>query len=163
LNGVFVDAAARMRIDRAWRAFVGGEASDFGHATHDGKRRVMQTSLIAELSVLANRLRRIARANRSTRDLTLSTLWQALMEVTAKGVEDTSFYTFTRLVSLNEVGGDPDQFGTSVKAFHRANAERLAHWPDTMLAGSTHDNKRSEDVRARIDVISEMPAAWRLR
>jgi len=242
LNGVFVDAAARMRIDRAWRAFVGGEASDFGHAAHDGKRRVMQTSLTAELSVLANRLRRIARANPSTRDLTLSTLWRALMEVTAwfpvyrtyvaatlsaqdrryidwalavarkksrnadasvfdfirdvllvrpahgatqetvdayrafamhfqqfsapvtaKGVEDTSFYTFNRLVSLNEVGGDPDQFGTSVKAFHRANAERLAHWPDTMLAGSTHDNKRSGDVRARIDVVSEMPAAWRLR
>ena len=78
-------------------------------------------------------------------------------------MEDTSFYIFNRLVSLNEVGGDPDQFGTSVKAFHRANAERLAHWPDTMLAGSTHDNKRSVDVRARIDVISEMPAAWRLR
>jgi (1->4)-alpha-D-glucan 1-alpha-D-glucosylmutase len=83
--------------------------------------------------------------------------------VTAKGVEDTSFYVFNRLLSLNEVGGDPDQFGTSAKAFHRANAERLAHWPDTMLAGSTHDNKRSVDVRARIDVISEMPAAWRLR
>nr|MDQ6924569.1 malto-oligosyltrehalose synthase [Pseudomonadota bacterium] len=83
--------------------------------------------------------------------------------VTAKGVEDTSFYIFNRLVSLNEVGGDPDQFGTSVKAFHRANAERLAHWPDTMLAGSTHDNKRSVDVRARIDVVSEMPAAWSLR
>src|SRR6202040_1380176 len=83
LNGVFVDTAARTRIDRAWRAFVGGEASDFGHAAHDGKRRVMQTSLTAELSVLANRLRRIARADRGTRDLTLSTLSQALLEVTA--------------------------------------------------------------------------------
>jgi len=78
-------------------------------------------------------------------------------------VEDTSFYVFNRLVSLNEVGGDPDRFGTTIKAFHRANEERLAQWPDTMIAGSTHDNKRSADVRARIDVISEMPAAWRLQ
>ena len=83
LNGVFVDTAARMRIDRVWRAFVGGEASDFGHAAHDGKRKVMQTSLIAELTVLANRLRRIARADRGTRDLTLSTLWLALHEIAA--------------------------------------------------------------------------------
>jgi (1->4)-alpha-D-glucan 1-alpha-D-glucosylmutase len=64
--------------------------------------------------------------------------------------------------SLNEVGGDPDQFGLTVKAFHGASGDRSAHWPATMLAGSTHDNKRSEDVRARIDVLSEEPAAWRL-
>ncbi|HKU85847.1 MAG TPA: malto-oligosyltrehalose synthase [Casimicrobiaceae bacterium] len=82
--------------------------------------------------------------------------------VTAKGVEDTAFYTFNRLVSLNEVGGDPDRFGITVRAFHAASADRAAQWPHTMLATSTHDTKRSEDVRARIDVISEMPAAWRL-
>ena len=82
--------------------------------------------------------------------------------VAAKGVEDTAFYTFNPLVSLNEVGGDPDQFGMTVRGFHGASAARAAVWPHTMLATSTHDNKRSEDVRARIDVISEMPAAWRL-
>ena len=82
--------------------------------------------------------------------------------VTAKGVEDTSFYRFNRLVSLNDVGGDPSQFGTTVRAFHGAALDRLATRPATMLASSTHDNKRSEDVRARIDVISELPAAWRL-
>jgi (1->4)-alpha-D-glucan 1-alpha-D-glucosylmutase len=81
--------------------------------------------------------------------------------VAAKGVEDTALYRFHRLVSLNEVGGDPAQFGISVNAFHAASADRAAVWPHTMLATSTHDNKRSEDVRARIDVISEMPAAWR--
>ncbi|MBE0626509.1 MAG: malto-oligosyltrehalose synthase [Burkholderiales bacterium] len=82
--------------------------------------------------------------------------------VAAKGVEDTSFYNFNRLVSLNEVGGDPDMFGMTVSAFHGASADRAARWPHTMLATSTHDNKRAEDVRCRIDVLSEMPAAWRL-
>jgi (1->4)-alpha-D-glucan 1-alpha-D-glucosylmutase len=81
--------------------------------------------------------------------------------VTAKGVEDTALYRFNRLVSLNEVGGDPGQFGMGVRAFHAASADRAQRWPHTLLATSTHDNKRSEDVRARIDAISEMPAAWR--
>jgi (1->4)-alpha-D-glucan 1-alpha-D-glucosylmutase len=80
----------------------------------------------------------------------------------AKGLEDTSFYIFNRLVSLNEVGGDPRQFGSSVGAFHRACRQRVARWPHALLACSTHDNKRSEDVRARIDVLSEVPGAWRL-
>ena len=82
--------------------------------------------------------------------------------VAAKGVEDTAFYRYHRLVSLNEVGGDPAQFGCSAAAFHGASADRAAHWPHTMLATSTHDNKRAEDVRTRIDVLSERPAAWRL-
>lgn len=82
--------------------------------------------------------------------------------VTAKGVEDTSFYTYTRLVALNDVGGDPEVFGMTRRAFHAATARRTRAWPHTMLATSTHDNKRSEDVRARIAVISELAAAWRL-
>jgi (1->4)-alpha-D-glucan 1-alpha-D-glucosylmutase len=82
--------------------------------------------------------------------------------VAAKGIEDTSFYRFNRLISLADVGGDPDQFGMTVRAFHGASGDRAAHWPATMLATSTHDNKRSEDARARIDVLSEVPAAWRL-
>ena len=80
----------------------------------------------------------------------------------AKGVEDTAFYRYHRLVSLNEVGGDPRRFGISVAAFHAASQDRAKRWPHTLLATSTHDSKRSEDVRARIDVLSEMPAAWRL-
>ncbi|MGH8696978.1 MAG: malto-oligosyltrehalose synthase, partial [Burkholderiales bacterium] len=194
-----------------------------------------------ELTVLANRLLRIARADRRTRDFTANTLRQALEEVvacfpvyrtyiaervapqdrryidwavgrarrrgraadasvfdfvknallahapdgapaalaalylafamrfqqftapvTAKGVEDTSFYVFNRLVSLNDVGGDPAAFGMAVSAFHGASHDRATKWPHTLLATSTHDNKRSEDVRTRIDVISELPAAWRL-
>lgn len=80
--------------------------------------------------------------------------------IMAKGVEDTAFYVYNRLVAINEVGGDPGDFGAPVEAFHRANAARLAEFPNGLLASSTHDTKRSEDVRARIAVISEMPKEW---
>jgi len=80
--------------------------------------------------------------------------------VMAKGMEDTSFYIYNRLISLNEVGGDPRRFGISVPAFHHANQERVSRWPHTMLNSSTHDSKRSEDVRARINVLSEIPDLW---
>jgi (1->4)-alpha-D-glucan 1-alpha-D-glucosylmutase len=241
VNGVFVDTAAKSRVDRAWRAFVGDEAATFEEAAYRGKRIVMRSSLAAELAVLANRATRIARADRRTRDFTQNALREAIAEtvahfpvyrsyvtergaseqdrryvewaigrakrrarssdaaifdflarlmigepapgladlralyvtfamrvqqftapVAAKGIEDTAFYTFNRLMSLNDVGGDPDRFGMTVRAFHRAASERAQRWRGTLIATSTHDNKRSEDVRARIDVISEMPAAWRL-
>jgi (1->4)-alpha-D-glucan 1-alpha-D-glucosylmutase len=81
--------------------------------------------------------------------------------VMAKGVEDTAFYVYNRLVSLNEVGGHPDQFGIPVAAFHQQNRERQRNWPHSLLATSTHDTKRSEDVRARINVLSEIPGEWR--
>ena len=81
--------------------------------------------------------------------------------LTAKGLEDTAFYIYNRLVSLNEVGGQPEQFGLPVNEFHQKNLERSTCWPHGMLATSTHDTKRSEDVRARLNVLSEMPEAWR--
>jgi (1->4)-alpha-D-glucan 1-alpha-D-glucosylmutase len=81
--------------------------------------------------------------------------------VMAKGTEDTAFYQYNRLISLNDVGGDPDVFGRSLTAFHRHNAERARDWPAALLASSTHDTKRSEDVRARINVLSELPREWR--
>jgi len=239
-NGVFVDTAARSRIDRIWRGFTGIEES-FEDLAYRGRHAIMRSALASELTVLASELLRIARADRRTRDFTFNTLRRALAEVaacmpvyrsyivrrasaqdrrtidqavahatergraadtsifgyvrqallgiapegapralakrvlrfamrfqqfsspvTAKGVEDTAFYRFNRLVSLNEVGGDPDQFGISVRAWHGGNTGRAAAWPHTMLATSTHDNKRAEDVRLRINVISEQPAAWRL-
>lgn len=78
--------------------------------------------------------------------------------VMAKSVEDTAFYVFNRLTSLNEVGGHPEQFGITVQEFHEFNATKL--YPHTMLSSSTHDTKRSEDVRARINVLSEMADEW---
>jgi (1->4)-alpha-D-glucan 1-alpha-D-glucosylmutase len=81
--------------------------------------------------------------------------------VMAKGLEDTAFYIYNRLVALNEVGGDPGRFGMSVADFHVRCAERLRRCPHTMLATSTHDTKRSEDVRARLVAISELAEEWR--
>jgi (1->4)-alpha-D-glucan 1-alpha-D-glucosylmutase len=81
--------------------------------------------------------------------------------ITAKGIEDTAFYIYNRLVALNEVGGEPDQFGVPPEVFHRQNAARLADFPHAMLATSTHDTKRGEDVRARLAAISEIPDTWR--
>jgi (1->4)-alpha-D-glucan 1-alpha-D-glucosylmutase len=80
--------------------------------------------------------------------------------VMAKGVEDTTYYRWNRFVALNEVGGDPSRFGVSAPEFHAAMADREAGWPATMTTLSTHDTKRSEDVRARLAVLAEIPAEW---
>ena len=76
--------------------------------------------------------------------------------VMAKGMEDTLFYRYNRLVSLNEVGADLRRFAVSPAAFHHANQERQRRWPHAMLCTSSHDTKRSEDVRARLNVLSEI-------
>jgi (1->4)-alpha-D-glucan 1-alpha-D-glucosylmutase len=241
INGLFVDTRAKSPLDRAWRAFVRDEAEDFEKLAYRCRRLVMATSLAGELTVLANALLRLARAERRTRDFTANSLRLALAEVVAgfpvyrtyvvdkpsaqdrryidwavgrarrrgratdatvldfvhnvllgrlpagadpallsryreftrrlqqftapvaaKGIEDTALYRHHRLAALDEVGCDPDDFGFTVSAFHGASRDRAARWPHTMLASSTHDTKRSEDVRARLDVISELPAAWRL-
>ncbi|MGH8221049.1 MAG: malto-oligosyltrehalose synthase [Steroidobacteraceae bacterium] len=233
VNGLFVDGAARARLDRIYGTFT-AEHTSWSDLAREMKQRVVDNSLAAELNVLAAEISRIARSRRSTRDVTQRSLRQALAEViacfpvyrtyiaangvgeedrryidwalalarrrdtstdpavydfigsillaespegaarrfamrfqqvtapvTAKGVEDTALYRFNRLISLNEVGGEPDRFGTSVRAFHADARQRALHWPHELLATSTHDTKRSEDVRARIDVLSEMPRAWR--
>ena len=83
--------------------------------------------------------------------------------VVAKGVEDTAFYRYGRLLALNDVGGDPGRFGITVDAFHAANAERGARFPHAMLTTNTHDTKRSADVRARIAALTWVPAEWEER
>jgi (1->4)-alpha-D-glucan 1-alpha-D-glucosylmutase len=238
LNALFVDTGAETQFDRIYHAFI-RERVDYDSLLNRTKLIIMRTALAAELSVLANRLVRIARADRRTRDFTLNSLREALAAVVAcfpvyrtyvsesvtaedrryiewavavarrrgsivgsdvfeflrrvllreiaaddedlrrgelldfvmrfqqftapvaaKGMEDTAFYRYNRLVSLNEVGGNPRCFGISLSAFHHASLDRARHWSHTMLAASTHDNKRSEDVRARIDALSEFPADW---
>lgn len=81
----------------------------------------------------------------------------------AKGCEDTAFYRYHRLVSLNEVGGEPGSFGCRREQFHRFVRNRAAAWPLTMNSTATHDSKRGEDLRARLNVLSELPEAWRRR
>jgi (1->4)-alpha-D-glucan 1-alpha-D-glucosylmutase len=85
---------------------------------------------------------------------------QVSASVMAKGVEDTAFFRYHRLVCLNEVGNDPGVFGRAIDDFHRETAEVAARWPSTMLTLSTHDTKRSADVRVRIALLSEMPEPW---
>ena len=238
VNGLFVDARAKARLDRAYSSFI-VDYAEWADIAFDSKVLVLNTALVAELNVLANQLARIAQADRHTRDFTLSNLRRVLMEViacfpvyrtyvtdkasdedrrfidwaiararrrssatdvpmldfvrsmlladiadvdpsmhsqvrafagkfqqvtapvTAKGVEDTALYRFTRLASLNEVGGEPETFGTSVRQFHADAQHRAKDWPHEMLATSTHDTKRGEDVRARINVLSEMVTPWR--
>ena len=88
------------------------------------------------------------------------TVQQYTGAITAKSVEDTTYYTYNRLIALNEVGGEPAVFGTDVSTFHDANTARLARTPHAMLTTSTHDTKISEDVRARLYALSEIPDEW---
>jgi (1->4)-alpha-D-glucan 1-alpha-D-glucosylmutase len=87
-------------------------------------------------------------------------LQQMLGPVMAKGLEDTAFYVYNRLISLNEVGGEPRHFGVTPEQFHTYNQSRARSWPRTLLATATHDTKRGEDTRTRIDALSEMPRLW---
>jgi len=102
----------------------------------------------------------IGEAERAERGEFVLRFQQFTSPVMAKGFEDTALYRYYPLAALNEVGGEPDAFGISVDAFHEWNRERLANWPDAMSAGSTHDTKRGEDTRARIQVLSEIPDEW---
>lgn len=99
-------------------------------------------------------------AQHAERRLFVMRLQQFTGPVMAKGLEDTAFYRYCPLASLNEVGGDPRSFGVSAGFFHGKSAIRQASWPAALLATSTHDTKRSEDVRARINALSEIPSQW---
>jgi (1->4)-alpha-D-glucan 1-alpha-D-glucosylmutase len=114
----------------------------------------VRSMLLADTSVIAESMHAQVRAFAGK-------FQQVTAPVTAKGVEDTALYRFTRLASLNEVGGEPESFGVSVRQFHADAQHRARDWPHEMLATSTHDTKRSEDVRARINVLSELPSLWR--
>jgi (1->4)-alpha-D-glucan 1-alpha-D-glucosylmutase len=99
-------------------------------------------------------------AYRTERRLFVMRFQQLTGPVMAKGLEDTAFYRYCPLLSLNEVGGSPDKFGVPLPDFHAKNLVRRQSWRNAMLASSTHDTKRSEDVRARINVLSEIPSDW---
>lgn len=237
LNGLWVNPDAAEDMTAIYRRFT-GESAPFHEMVYEGKRLIMRASLSSEIAVLSERLERLAEADRRSRDFTLASLRDAIVEliasfpvyrtyvrpdgsreradnthidravraakrrnrdlspavfdflgdvlklrvtedtqeeaftdfalkfqqvtgpVTAKGVEDTAFYRYNRLVSLNEVGGDPAIFGTPLDAFHKDGARRASKWPHAMLATSTHDTKRGEDTRARISVLSEIPDTW---
>ena len=135
-----------------------------GAAVEEAKRRNPRTAralfdFIQETLLLKNLEHFRAEDRRQVIDFVMK-LQQLTGPVMAKAVEDTAFYVYNRLTSLNEVGGDPEQFGLPLESFHRQNVNRQRRWPHSMLATSTHDTKRSEDVRGRINVLSEIPTEW---
>jgi (1->4)-alpha-D-glucan 1-alpha-D-glucosylmutase len=103
----------------------------------------------------------LGEAGRHERDLFVGRFQQVTSPVMAKGIEDTAFYRYFPLVSLNEVGSDPSRGATSLAEFHRHNRIQQTNWPQSLTGSSTHDTKRSEDARARINVLSEIPSLWR--
>jgi (1->4)-alpha-D-glucan 1-alpha-D-glucosylmutase len=109
-------------------------------------------------------LEKFSNFNEEARKLQLEfvlTFQQCTGPIMAKGLEDTAFYIFNRLTALNEVGSNPRQFGITLERFHEKNRARMAEVPSSLLTSTTHDTKRSEDVRARIAVLSEIPDQWR--
>lgn len=100
-------------------------------------------------------------AGRRDRTFFVGRFQQVTSPVIAKGVEDTAFYRYNPLTSLNEVGGEPAEGAMSVDEFHRENLVRAQHRPWSLIATSTHDTKRSEDLRARINVLAEIPQLWK--
>ena len=149
LAGDFTDADAR---DLAWAlAQARRNRPDIDQSVFDFLDRLLSGSLVAQPGSGFSRYAALRCAMK---------FQQLSGPVMAKGLEDTAFYRFNRFVALNEVGGHPDRFGTSLNAFHRANQTRAERWPHAMLASSTHDTKRGEDTRARLAALSEFPDEW---
>ncbi len=243
VNGVFIEPQGLLALEADYTRFTGC-ADTFADVCYTRNKQVIEQLFQGEVKALAHRLGRLAAQDRHARDLPLSELTQALVEVTAclpvyrtyirdfdvssrdrlyveralkrvrqrtsreqvssstldflrctllldppyyisddqkqewlsfvmrwqqfagpvmaKGLEDTAYYVHNSLLSLNEVGGDPlrQNLPFDLEAFHLFNQERPAHWRYTLNATSTHDTKRSEDVRARINVLSELPEQW---
>jgi (1->4)-alpha-D-glucan 1-alpha-D-glucosylmutase len=139
------------------------------HSLHDETRRLLsdtiQNALMnspdIERAVFDFLLALLTRDDLSPAEDTFVESWQQLAPaVMAKGVEDTTFYCFDRLVSCNEVGAQASLIGISAEKFHEFCHHLSDHWPNSLLTTSTHDNKRSEDVRTRISVLSEIPERW---
>jgi len=234
--GLWVDPRAEDKLTDLYCRLT-GMPRDFAGMVFDAKRQILETSLSSEVIMLGQELRRIAEADRRSRDFTLTALTTAITDtiaafpvyrtyirpdggrepndeahidhavqlaykknrgldpsvlnylrdvlllnvrspraihfamrfqqltgpVMAKGVEDTAMYRYHRLISNNEVGCDPAKFARSVDDLHAHNSQMLAAFPLTMTATTTHDTKRSEDVRTRIAVISELPDEWETR
>lgn len=147
-----VDATAELVSSFAvYRTYRGDRGGDLARAVGEASRRRPELAPTVEL---LGGLARVDGTEFAER------LRQTTGAVMAKGVEDCAFYRFPRLASLTEVGGDPSIFSISPAEFHAAQGRRLATWPHGLTTLSTHDTKRGEDVRARIDALSELAEAW---
>ncbi len=154
-----------------YRSYVTGETHDsfderaVDAAVSDALRRnpALEPSMFAFLRamLLPQRSAGLSEADYERRVRFAMKFQQYTGPVQAKGVEDTVFYRYAPLSSLNEVGGDPVRFGRTVSEFHKVNQQRREQWPLSMLCTSTHDTKRGEDTRSRISVLSEIPEEFR--
>jgi len=162
---IMTELLAAFDIYRAY--VVPGEAAP--HASRDrvataaaeAKRRLpARLRTTADLIAALLLGRGVPAGSRPARDELIVRFQQTCAAVQAKGVEDTATYRWTRLVSANEVGADPDQPGRSVAGFHDFASRLSEDWPASMTTLSTHDTKRQEDVRSRLAVLAESPAAW---
>jgi len=137
--------------DALARAFSAARSSAL---IHPALLTLLEDLFLGDLSTLDEE-------RRAERDAFVLRFQQTSGPATAKGIEDTALYRYAPLLSLNEVGADPaESLDDAVARLHDANVERSTTWPHSMLATTTHDTKRSADVRARIDVLSEIPAEW---
>lgn len=134
-----------------YRSYLPEGVADLDHALATAARR--RPELTTALDQLSPRL------HDHGDDLALR-MQQLSSAAMAKGVEDTAYYRYSRFIALNEVGGNPDQFGIPLADFHTLQASRLSRQPSSMTGLSTHDTKRGEDVRARLAVLSEIPETW---
>jgi (1->4)-alpha-D-glucan 1-alpha-D-glucosylmutase len=163
LRSVLVETMAAFPVYRTY-------ADRSAHPVNDSDRRVIERAvqtararrddLDGDLFDLLRDALLLRSASAGDDELSLR-FQQTTGAVMAKAVEDTFFYTFNRLVSLNEVGGDPGRFGVSPEEFHRLNEAAQRDWPASLLATTTHDTKRSEDVRLRISLLSQIPERWK--
>jgi len=161
LREALVEVLASFGVYRAYLP-PAGPADDVARAHVDHAVTAATASLprrAAEIDVVRRLVLAEGPPGEDAREL-VTRFQQTCGPVMAKGVEDTAFYRYLRLSALNEVGGDPGRFGLPVEDFHAANAARQRDWPLSMTALSTHDTKRSEDVRARLVLLSQSPAAW---
>ena len=154
----YVDTAGASEVDRRYIDWAVGQARRLepmvDPTVFDFLHRLLTTDLVAEPRSGYSRHAVVRAAMRAQ---------QYSGPVMAKGLEDTAFYRYNRLLALNEVGGSPDRFGASVASFHGVNIDRARHTPHALLSTSTHDTKRGEDARARLVVLSEVPEAWAAR
>ena len=161
LREALVEVLACFGVYRAYLPPAGpADATARAHVDHAvGEALSLLPRRAAELEVV----RRLVLAEGPSGDAAqefVTRFQQTCGPVMAKGVEDTAFYRYLRLSALNEVGGDPGRFGLPVADFHAANAARQRDWPLSMTTLSTHDTKRSEDVRARLVLLAQCPAEW---
>ena len=163
LHAALLEVAAAFPVYRTYIGTDGPSEVDRRHvewAVAAARRRSVGHDLNAIGYLRGVLLDEVPVADRALRRQFVKRWQQFTAPVMAKSMEDTAFYRFHRLASLNDVGGDPRRFGVSPAAFHAANATRCRFHPHGLLGSTTHDTKRSEDVRARLSVLSEVPHEW---